>query len=405
MEPLSGGMEEKMKAFVLGAGAQGATTASILAKDERAEKIVLADINLEAAEKVRDKIGSEKVSAIKTDATDIGQIAEAAQGCDVIFDLSMTWLTVNVMKAALKVKAHYVNTAFDEPFWGQILRGESLELADEFKEAGLTALLGCGGTPGMLNVYVRRYCDKLDSVESIKLRGGSYSKTPMPLIGPWDPGWAPAQALIDYITEPVQFKDSKFEKTAIFAEPEEFDFGPGVGKIWIAHHSHEETYSLPYTIGKGISHCEFKYDLDVKAGTFISMGFTPDNEIEVKGTKIKPFDVLIALTDNPGDMFLAEEPPSQKELNYGYMSFIEIEGEKDGAEKSFKVQVPPLDQDALATYEACGTVMVYVSLPAVLGGVMCLEGTETGVIFAEQLDPERFIELLNEKFPYDVNEL
>jgi len=394
-----------MKAFVLGAGAQGASTAAILAKDERVEKIVLADIDPDRAERVKEKISSKKISAVKVDATDIGQVTGAAKGCDVIFDLSMTWMTVGVMKSALEINAHYVNTAFDDPFWGQIVNGEKLELDEEFKEAGLTALLGCGGTPGLLNVYVRKYCDKLDRVKSIKLCGGSYSKTPMPLIGPWDPGWAPAQALIDYITEPMRFKDGKFGKVPIFAEPEEFDFGPGVGKIWLAHHSHEEAYSLPYAIGKGISHCEFKYDLDVKAGTFISMGFTPDNEIEVKGTKVKPFDVLIALTNNPGDIFFTEEPPTNKELDYGYMSFIEIEGEKDGEEKKFRVQVPPLDKDAIATYEACGTVFVYVSLPAVLGGLMCLEGTEKGVIFAEQLDPDRFIELINEKFSYDVNEL
>jgi len=54
------------------------------------------------------------------------------------------------MNAALKSGAHYVDTALGEPIWTQLIKHQPLELNDEYKEANLTALIACGGTPGSL---------------------------------------------------------------------------------------------------------------------------------------------------------------------------------------------------------------------------------------------------------------
>ena len=62
-------------------------------------------------------------------------------------DMVMPWMVTYVMKGALKAKANYINTAFDDPYWDEFLEGRAIEdltLCKEFKEAGLTALFGCG---------------------------------------------------------------------------------------------------------------------------------------------------------------------------------------------------------------------------------------------------------------------
>ncbi len=394
-----------MKACIIGAGCQGSACASILCKDTRVESVLLSDINKKTLESVSKKINSPKLKTVIVNASHTEDIIRIAGDSDVIFDMTLPWLAKNVMKAALAVHAHYVNTAFDDPFWDQLIHGQTLDLDKEFKTAGLTALLGCGNTPGLSNVFIKYYCDRLDTVSGIKIRGGGKFSNSKTLIKPWYPGWAPNQALIDFCSDTYVFRNGTYERAGIFAEPESFDFGPHLHHIWVAHHSHEEIYTLPNTIGKGLTCCDFKYAIDEQAATFICMGFTPDNEIEINGRKIKPFDVLMALTKKPGDDFLTEEPPKDNHLEWLYETCFIIDGTKNGNPVSYRVLLPPIALNALACYEACGTLGVSVALPAVIGGLMCLEGAQRGILFPELLDSHRFIDLLKEKVPYQQIDL
>ena len=68
------------KVLIVGAGVQGGPCASILARDENVSEIVIGDIDEELAQKARDKIGSDKIKAIKLDAGNADHVAEAAEG-------------------------------------------------------------------------------------------------------------------------------------------------------------------------------------------------------------------------------------------------------------------------------------------------------------------------------------
>ncbi|MDD4593274.1 MAG: saccharopine dehydrogenase NADP-binding domain-containing protein, partial [Parabacteroides sp.] len=165
-----------MKVLVVGAGGQGAPCASVLARDNNIKEIRLADIDLNICKKVASKIGSPKIKPIQADASDVDEIADAAKGADVIIDLVTPIFFVNIMKAALRVNAHYVNTAWEEYLYEgyeehDVMLGAKLKMHDDFAEKGLTAILGCGMTSGFAsNVLVRYYSDKLDTVESVRLR-------------------------------------------------------------------------------------------------------------------------------------------------------------------------------------------------------------------------------------------
>lgn len=397
-----------MKILIMGAGAQGSAAASILANDNGVDEVVLADFDKDLADRVVAKIGPEKFTTAKVNADNLDEIVALADGCDAIMDFVMPWHVPNVMNAALKVGAHYVNTAYDAPFWDQLVNGEELYLQKEFQEAGLTALLGCGGTPGLYNVVARLYADKLDTVDTIQFRClTQHDDSIENKVKPWNPGWAPAQALIDYCSEPIIFENGEYKKVKPFNEPEIYDFGDILKNCWAVHHSHEEAYSIPHVFkDKGIKNCNFKYILDEQAATFFCMGFTPDNEIELNGQKIKPFDVLIALTEHPGDGFFEEQPPAEDDQGtILWAQSAEIYGTKDGEEKSYKVWIPGYFLYPKEVYESCGTTLVNVALPAFVGIKMCIEGTKKGVIFAEELDPNRFLEIMKEKVPsYELTE-
>ena len=213
--------------------------------------------------------------------------------------------------------------------------------------------------------------------------------------------------MIDYCSEPVIFENGEYKKVKRFNDPEVYNFGEILKNCWAVHHSHEEAYSIPYVFkDKGIKNCNFKYVLDEQAATFICMGFTPDNEIEIKGQKIKPFDVVIALTEHPGDFFFEEQPPADVEPGPpGWGQSAEVYGTKDGEPKAYKVWIPGFFMYPKEVYDACGTTLVSVALPAFTGIKMCIEGTKKGVIFAEELDPKRFLEIMKEKVPsYELTE-
>lgn len=396
-----------MKILIVGAGLQGSVCASILANDAFADEILLADYDVALAERVAAKIGSDKIKTFQVDATDTDAVAKIAEGCDIIMDFVMPWMATYVMKAALKVKAHYVNTAYDTPYWDQLTGGKrELELNKEFEAAGLTAILGCGGMPGYLNACIAKYVNKMDTVENIIMREGLAFTVPIPRIRDWNPGWSPKQALTDYLTEPVIFENGEYKTVPIFSGDEDFVFEGEIGEDYIAYHSHEEAYSLPYSYkDKGIKNCSFRYAVDEQAATFIYQGFVPDNEVEVNGVKVKPFDVLMQMVPQPGDAFIAEQPPQTEKGFLCCETHVDIDGTENGKKVSYRIAVPFVPANQIETYKVCGTTSVGISLPAVTGAKMCAEGTKKGVIFAEQMDPDRFLEIINEKLDFMPREI
>ena len=386
-----------MKVFIVGAGGQGGPCTTILARDQEVEQVVLADIELEAAEKVKKKVGSDKVKTARVDAGNVEELVSVGSGCDVIIDLAMPWLAPKVIEAAHRLNIHYVNTAFDKPFWDQLVIGEPLLLDREMKEAGLTALLGCGMAPGFLNILTRYYTDQLDRVKTIKLRLGKKKTDLGPyeeMITPWNPGWAPVQALIDCAENAYLYRDGRYEEVGPYSEIEEWDFPEPVGTLPVSHHSHEEVYSMPRTIGKGLEYCDFKYFVQPQPAALVSMGFASREEIDVKGQRVKPLDLVAALLPKPGSAFLEEnaEQLKIKDKTFFTSMMIHIDGEIDGVRKEFKINCPNFNTPGPQLLEMFGTSLVNVALPAIIGAKMVIEGGPKGIVFPEEIDVVKFLD-------------
>ena len=262
----------RMKVLIVGAGGQGGSCASILARQDNIEEIRIVDLKEETAKAIADHIGSDKVRTGTVNATDPDDVARAAEGVDVVVDMVMPWMVPYVMEGALKAKANYINTAFDVPFWDKFVEGVAIEdmpLCREFKEAGLTALFGCGFAPGWTNVLARRLANRLDRVDSIKMRIGKATHLPGEheydwVLRPWNPGWSPKQALVDCATPTYALEDGKYVQYPPFGGLEMWDFPEPVGHLPVTHHSHEEIYSMPATF-KGVKRRGFQILHDVSA--------------------------------------------------------------------------------------------------------------------------------------------
>jgi len=397
-----------MKALIVGAGAQGGPCAAILARDRDFSKVVLADIDIDVANKVKAKIQSDKLFTVRIDAACFDELTRAADGADVIINMTLTEFNQNIMKVALENKSHYVDTSFGEPvlldilarenILSQIIGGRSLGFDNEFKSAGLTALVGCGGSPGMVNVFAKYLCDKLDRVEDISIKcGWKALRESEGAVTGWKPAWSPFRALWGYAVEPAVFADGEYKRLPLFAGCEEFNFPDPVGRVLISHHQHQEQITLPHFIGKGIRRCEFKYTVDALAGAFVMMGFAKPEAIDVKGVKVVPRDVLLKLVPQPVNEFLIETEESAKlPLEEFEIMLIEVRGSKSGENLSYTISCPFRffwnSEERLEIYQKLGATGIDVALPAVVGAKMCIEGeAERGVIAAECLDPELFL--------------
>jgi saccharopine dehydrogenase (NAD+, L-lysine-forming) len=401
------------KILLIGAGAQGGPCASILSRDKDVSEIVLGDINLELAKKVREKIGSEKITVEKLDASKTEEVEEAAKGVDAVINLTLTAFDMNIMKAALQSGAHYIDTSFGEPdlmdirardnILSQIIEKRPLSYDKEFKEAGLTALLGCGVSPGTTNVIARYICDKMDRVEEIRIRyGGRAIEESKEVVKAWTPTWSPFRALWGYSIEPMVFEDGHYRKHPIFSSPEEYPFPEPVGPVLLSYHQHQEPITLPHFIGKGIRYCDFKYPVDALVGAFVKMGFGSPESMDVNGVKVAPRDVLLKLVRPPVNSFLAEDEAGiRKQLDRLTLIVVEVKGTMSGKATTYSVVCPnsfyTSTEERLRVYNKLGTAITSVALPAVIGAKMCINGdTDKGVICAECLDPEMFFKMVTE---------
>lgn len=403
-------MKEK-RVLVIGAGAQGGPCVSILARDKTISQIVLADIDIDLANKVKAKIKSSKLRTMKVDAGKIEDIEKAAKGADAVINLTLTAFDSNIMQAALRCGAHYVDTSFGEGssldiratdnILAQMMGNRPLSFDKEYKEAGLTAIVGCGASPGNVNVLAKYMCDKLDSVDEIRIRIG---RRPLvsseEVIKGWTPTWSPFRAFWGYAVEPTVFEDGKYKKYPIYSKYEDYEFPAPVGTIPLVYHQHQEPISLPYFIGKGIKYCDFKYTIDKEVGTLIKTGFASSEPVEVKGVKVAPQDVLMKIVPRPRDMFLTEdEKTASLPLKVAAGCAIEVTGVKSGQKVEYKATFPLVlysnSEERLELYRRFGATNIYVCLPAVVGAKMCMAGdAEKGVIGSECLDPIKFLEMM-----------
>ena len=391
-----------MNLLIVGAGAQGAPCAAVLARQPSVQRILLGAKRLAAAASVRDRIGSPKVGATAFDAgqpeTLVAAVHASVGTVDVVIDLTPSFCSQSVMRAALTLGAHYVNTAACPEHLAQLIQRQPLDLAERFVTAGRTALLGCGASPGVVNVLCRRFSDQLDTVERIEIRAGFHAPSQRSLVKTWTPTWSPEQQFFDYCDPPCVFHDGRHEHMPVFHEPETYDFGGNLGEIQLTHHAHDEQYSLPLTIGKGIRYCCYKYPFEPAVATLHATGFTHERSVNVRGVEVKAVDVLMQLLPRPVEIALLDREVQAQlvPLVADTRAHILIRGTVGGRDKTFRIATGAFFDQASRALELFGTANVAVAYAAATGALQVAEAqTKPGIAWPEELDPERFIALAN----------
>jgi len=384
-----------MKFLVVGVGAQGSTIATQLVKNPDVSEVRLADISLERAKQFANSLKSGKVSMHRVDAGNVDEILKVAKGVDVVINATLPRFNLNIMNVALKSRSHYIDLATNVPVYESIMK--ELALSDKFKRVGLTAVINQGG-PFVMNVLVRYAADRLDQVDEISLRFGWQSELialekTEEVVPTWAPFWCPEIALLEWVNEPLIYKNGKLEKVPPFSGIEEYNF-PDLGAVTVCWVEYEPVVTLPRFIGKGVRYVDCKIPPDIMAGALIKMGFASDKPINVKGVKVAPRDVLLALT--PPAVKVVEEMEAREIPSRPACFLTEVSGEKAG-EKIFYTLYLTLNMREI--YKKFGKMNAFIGVPVEVTATMLARGEvkAKGVIPPEGLEPEPFLAKLAAK--------
>jgi saccharopine dehydrogenase-like NADP-dependent oxidoreductase len=315
------------KVMVLGTGAQGSTIAMRLGEEPNVGRIICADYNLEAAQRLEQTLT--KATAVKVDGNNKNEILAASKGVDLIVNGLPPDFNVNLMEAALEGNMNYQDMASgpveDIDFVGAVKR--QLAYDSKFKEAGLSALINTGSAPGLVNVLARNAADKFDELEHIDIYvyDSIWTNKFIPF---W---WSPETAFGDMAARPVSYENGEYKLGKPFDNPETIDF-MGLGPRRIVDHEHEE----PVTFGmffKGLKSANFKYggkacDL---AESLYNMGLLSSKPVEINGVKVIPLDLVCKLTPPaPSDPDAIKDALSEGMALEEGATLVRVRGRKNG---------------------------------------------------------------------------
>lgn len=283
-----------MRVIVLGgAGAMGRVAVRALTEYEDVEQIVIADYNEEQASAVASALNSARLQVQQIDVTDEQRLADLLHGASVVLNAVDYAFNLPVLRACIREKVHYADLG------GLFhMTRKMMALHAEAEAAGITAIAGMGGTPGITNLLARLAVDRLDSVESIRVQLGCSDTTPTtaPLVAPYS-----IRTLLDEFTREAQvFQDGEWYAQPPLSGQEEIDFPAPVGRATAVYSLHSECATLPISFReKGIRHVSFKIafpgDFMTKLKFLVDLGFGSAEPINVRGVRVAPREVLASL--------------------------------------------------------------------------------------------------------------
>jgi len=176
------------------------------------------------------------------DARDAASLERALQGADVVVNAADYRLNLDVMRSALAVGAHYV----DLGGLFHVTR-QQLELDGEFRDAGLTAVLGLGSAPGKTNLLAAAAARRLGrDPESMEIWAAT--RDPAAANHPFPAPYS-VQTLRDELQmRPVVLHGGELEEVEPLSGSAEREFPEPVGRATGIYTLHSELATLPLSI-------------------------------------------------------------------------------------------------------------------------------------------------------------
>ncbi len=328
------------------------------------------------------------------DATDTGAVAAliGATGAQIVINVGSPFVNMTVLDACIATGAAYMDTAIHEdpakicetpPWYGNY----EWKKREACKSAGVTAVLGVGFDPGVVNAYARlaedRFIDRIDSIDIVDINAGSH--------GRWfSTNFDPEINFREFTGTVYSWQKGAWQENRMFEVGREWDL-PVVGKQKAYMTGHDEVHSLAnrypdadvrFWMGFG--------DHYINVFTVLkNLGLLSEQPVKTaEGQEVIPLKVVKAVLPDPASL----APDYTGKTCIGTL----VKGEKDGKPAEVFVYNIADHKDAYNEVGSQG-ISYTAGVPPVAAAILIAQGTwDVGQMAnVEDLDPAPFLNLLN----------
>jgi lysine 6-dehydrogenase len=316
------------------------------------------DVSVTVADRRRVETADPRVRTATVDVRDEESTARLIDGHDVVVNCVTYYFNVPVMRAALSARVPYADL-------GGLYHGtlKQFALDEEFRRAGVPAVLGMGSTPGITNVMAGALAGGFDAVEAIHVRVGCIDRK---AAGPLPVPYALDTVLDEFSLEPMVFRNGRPEAVAPGSGEEAIVFPDPVGRARAFYTLHSEVAMFPRSfpdLREASFRLAFEPDFTRKMRFLVELGFASREKL-VGG--VSPREMLLALA--------AKQPTAEGEPDDCDVLRVEVSGRRGGDSSSALGEMTVLPHPTWRV--AAGALDTGVPLSIV--GQMLADGTIAG---------------------------
>jgi len=340
------------------------------------------------------KDASKTLYSRQIDAMDIDATAQLIKDThsEIVINVGSPFINMSVLQACLKTGAAYIDTAIHEdpdkicenPPWYANYEWKYL---DACKEKGLTAILGAGFDPGVVNAYcayaVKHYFDTIDSIDIMDVNAGDHGKY-------FATNFDPEINFREFTGQVWTWIEGKWVSKAVHSEKQNYTF-PVVGEQTIYLTGHDELHSLSKNIKADTIRFWMGFgDHYINCFNVLkNIGLLSEQPVTTaEGLEVVPLKVVKACLPDPAS--LAE--------NYTGKTCIGnlVKGQKNGEEKEIFIY-NTCDHKACYEEVESQAISYTAGVPATAAAILIANESwdVKHMVNVEELDPDPFIELLD----------
>ena len=328
------------------------------------------------------------------DAMDTAAVAALITklGTQIVINVGSPFVNMTVLEACIQTGAAYIDTAIHEdpskvcetpPWYGNY----EWKRRDDCAKAGVTAILGAGFDPGMVNAFARfavdEFMDEVTSIDIVDINAGSHGKY-------FSTNFDPEINFREFTGTVYSWQQGAWQENKMFEVGREWDL-PVVGKQKAYMSGHDEVHSLAANYPQADIRFWMGFgDHYINVFTVLqNLGLLSEQPVvTAEGVEVVPLKLVKAVLPDPSSL----APNYTGKTCIGDL----VKGKKDGRDVEVFVYNVADHKDAYNEVGSQG-ISYTAGVPPVAMAMLIADGTyDLGVMMnVEELDPKPLFALLD----------
>ena len=328
------------------------------------------------------------------DAMDTAAVAALITklGTQIVINVGSPFVNMSVLEACIQTGAAYIDTAIHEdpskvcetpPWYGNY----EWKRRDDCAKAGVTAILGAGFDPGMVNAFARfaidEFMDEVTSIDIVDINAGSHGKY-------FSTNFDPEINFREFTGTVYSWQQGAWQENKMFEVGREWDL-PVVGKQKAYMSGHDEVHSLAANYPQADIRFWMGFgDHYINVFTVLqNLGLLSEQPVvTAEGLEVVPLKLVKAVLPDPSSL----APNYTGKTCIGDL----VKGKKDGRDVEVFVYNVADHKDAYNEVGSQG-ISYTAGVPPVAMAMLIADGTyDLGVMMnVEELDPKPLFALLD----------